>query len=99
MGFFSSSPKRITEKELKGTTFSSGIYGAMRSGEHKLTDHKFDNFKAIVSGAMDEDRSNGKNWTGITEKEIDAIKEQMKTSGEFNEHQIAKAEDHFRSKL
>lgn len=99
MGIFSTPPKRINKKELEGTTFHSGVYGAMKTGDHKLNDKKFNNFKAIVSGAMDEDRHNGKNYSGITEKEVGTIVDQMKTSGEFNQSQITKAEENLRKKL
>ncbi|MBI2121008.1 MAG: hypothetical protein HYT94_05290 [Parcubacteria group bacterium] len=87
-------PKRVSERELKGTWSESGIYGKMQ-----LKDRKLAQFKAIVAGSMDEDTHRGRRFKGITEKEIPEIVEQMKMSKSFNSHEIEKAEKHLRAAL
>ncbi len=100
MGFFSSSPKRITKKELEGSTFSSGLYGEIKHSAG-FNDQKYHEFKAIVEGSMaNKDHYEGKEWkNGIMPEEVDEIVKQMKDSGRFHEHEIAAAEEHFRKKL
>jgi hypothetical protein len=105
MGLFSTPPKRITKIELDGKlrllNSERGIYGQMKTGGYgeKLTPEKFKVFKSIVESSLDTERHQGKDWSGITAKELPEIERHLKSSGHFNEKQIAKAMKHLNEKL
>lgn len=104
MGIFSTPPKRVTQKELeegKSGLFSheASVYGKMKTGEDRLKPDKLKIFKSIAEGSLDNDRYNRKEYSGITSREVDEIKKQMKDSGHFNDRQIEKAEKELRKKI
>lgn len=90
--------KRVTKKELEGTAWTSGLYGHLKTGDHKLNDRQFKQFKSIVTGFTDAD-DHMKRFGGINEKEVGELVNAVKTSGSFSQHQIKKIEEGLRKKL
>lgn len=99
MGFFSDPPKRITKKELEGTSFTPGALSGLRSGEHKLNDHQFHELKTMLSGYSDSDLSGGQEWQGITGKELDDALSNIRANKNFTPKQIEEIEKHLRKAL
>lgn len=85
-------PKRITDKELSGTTFKSGFYsGVKKKGmfdNEGLNDRELSTLKGIMSGHMDEDSKKhgimGRRYSGINEGEAKQIIELVKQHPDFN---------------
>jgi len=97
--FFTDPPKRITKRELGGTTFESGVLGGLRSGEHRLTDHEFNHLKTIIGGYTDAERKAGKDWGGISAPEVDQMMQQMKENKVFSDKKLENIEKHLRKGL
>lgn len=93
MGLFNTPPpKRVTEKELEGTAFTSGLYGRLRSGDYKLNDTQFERFKEIASGyikSKDYSYSHPEAAHGLREDEITSLVQALKESKRYTSGQVA----------
>lgn len=100
-------PKRITDKELNGTTFRSGFYsGVKKKGmfdSEGLNDRELSTLKGIMSGHTDEDSKRhgimGRRYSGINEGEVKQIIEQVKRHPDFNAGQKAHIEKNLQKYL
>ena len=92
MGLFSTPPpKRVTEKELKGTAFTNGLYGALKTGDHRLSGSQFERFKETADGYIknkDYSYDHPEATHGMQEEEIDSLVSTLKGSGHYSAHQI-----------
>jgi hypothetical protein len=100
-------PKRITDKELNGTSFKSGFYGGVKKkgmfDSEGLNDHELSTLKGIMSGHQDEDSKRygvtGRRYGGINEGEAMQIIEQVKHHPDFNAGQKAHIEKNLKKYL
>ena len=94
MGIFGATPpKRVTPLELH-----NHVVGALRTGEHRLSQGQADHFHSVIQGYMDSDSYRFKNSPGLTKKELpeflSALKSEQHSShgNHLSDHQISKVE-------
>jgi len=104
MGLFWTPPKRITDRELKGTEFHPGaLDGLKQTGffpdSSKLRPHEFEALESIVKGYDDRGRHEGRSVSGITADEVDAMVQDMRANKTFSDKKIDHIEKHLRKNL